>query len=119
MLEWGDTTNTLRSIRGELIIILALIIGLTGYAHCQNVAPQLSTTLVMVDHSSKATAAPLATPQSLLVSTPDTFAHGEMPDRDIPIAPKTEVPLGDVARWYRTHDYKPARASFVYEGGSN
>lgn len=41
-----------------------------------------------------------------------TVAHGERPVTDFLEEPKPEVPLGDIARYYRTHKYIPMK-----EGG--
>lgn len=119
MIIWGDCSNSIRATRGEALIVLAIIIGLAGFAHCQTQAP-LSTTLQMPDHAMRATQTALAQPQSLLGTCTATAAHGDMPDADIPVAPfKPEVPLGTMARWYRENDNRP-RAIFVREiqGGS-
>ena len=115
MLTWGGgNMNAIRAIRGEALIVLAIILGLAGYAHCQSQVT-LSTTLVMADHAQRAVPASLSAPQSLLGTSTETAAHGEMPNADIPVSVRQpEVPLGTIARWYRESDNRP-RATFVRE----
>ena len=105
--------NTIKATWGEILIVAAIVLGLAGYAHCQSQV-QMSTTLVMTDHAQRATPATVAAPQSLLEPNAVTFAHGELPNADLPVSPKVEIPLGTIARWYREHDNRP-RATFVRE----
>jgi uncharacterized protein HemX len=93
--------NTVKAMRGELLIVAAIVLGLVGYAHCQSQV-QMSTTIIMTDHARRAAPVNMAAPQSLLEPNAVTFAHGELPNSDIPrkAAPAQE-PLGTVARRYR------------------
>lgn len=93
--------NTAKAMRGELLIVAAIVLGLAGYAHCQSQVP-LANTVQMSDHAQHAAPGALATPQSLLEPNAVTFAHGEMPNGDLPHKVATpREPLGDVARRYR------------------
>lgn len=87
------------------ILILAVMPG-----HCQTasagIQPNFTNTVVMTDHPQHATARDIRTDGG------ETEGHGERPVMDYPETLKPETPLGDVARYYRTHRYVPLR-----EGG--
>lgn len=62
--------------------------------------------LQMDGHPQQAAPHALGTEHSLLTGGV-SIAQGERPLSEFPSAPKHEVPLGDIARYYRNHKYIP------------
>jgi hypothetical protein len=92
------------------LVVMILVLSLAALAQTASVGvqPVNGNTVVMQDHPQHATQHAMASEQSLLTNT-ITSEHGEQPVIDFAPDPKREVPLGDVARYYRTHKYVPMR----------
>lgn len=99
--------RTLFDILGipSLVVLLTLFL---GHACAQNVSVQngQAQPLQMQEHPQHAASHALGTEQTLLTGGED-WARGERPLSDFPTELKREIPLGDIARFYRTHRYVP------------
>jgi hypothetical protein len=88
---------------GTLLFIVALALITSG--HCQTASvtpgPANGPTVVMTEHPQHADV------KSLQTDGATTTASGTRPLSDFYTEPKREIPLGDVARYYRTHKYVP------------
>jgi hypothetical protein len=93
---------------GWTIVVLMVILILATFVHAQTatvgVQPNFSNTVSMQDHPQH------ATEKSLQNDGGTTTASGTLPITDFLDAPKQETPLGDIARYYRTHTYVPLEA---------
>jgi hypothetical protein len=89
---------------GTLVVIVMYLMLFNALAHCQattGVQPANGNTLVMAEHPRHADVTPLVSDGVTIA------ASGTRPLSDFPETPKQETPLGDVARYYRTHKYVP------------
>jgi hypothetical protein len=90
-----------------LLSFLLVLLAVALSAHAQTQAPTTNT-VIIPDHPLHATQQDLAPAQNVLTGGV-TVAHGERPLSDFRTEPKRELPLGDVARYYRTHPYIPQK----------
>jgi hypothetical protein len=78
--------------------------------------PYMSTPYTVVTHDSHASFRALAQEQSLTDGGNGVFvAQGEIPLAEVPLPPRTEMPLGDVARLVRKQHETAKKAEFVFE----
>lgn len=104
----------------SLLVILLLV---SSAAFGQSVAGMggsvqapYTNTYVMQDHPQHATQTDLRPEVSLLGSNGVTVAHGERPLSDFPDDSVREVPLGTIARQYRTYGGKKAAIYWEQQG---
>lgn len=95
---------------GALFMLGMLFALLAVSAHAQSATVQSGQAqpLQMDGHPQQAAPHALGTEQNLLTGGV-SIAQGERPLSEFPSAPKHEVPLGDTARYYRTHSYVPMK----------
>lgn len=93
----------------DLILIACLIFLVNHFGFAQTasvgVQPSSGNTVVMVDHPRHAEVTPLQSDGVTIT------ASGTRPLSDFPDEPKPDTPLGDVARFYRTHKYVPMKGT--------
>ena len=94
---------------GALFMLGMLFALLAVSAHAQNATVQSGQAqpLQMEGHPQHAAQHMLGTEQSLLGTDATLYAQGEQPLSEFGGEPQREVPLGDIARYYRNHPYVP------------
>ncbi|HXY04452.1 MAG TPA: hypothetical protein VEI49_12835 [Terriglobales bacterium] len=79
-------------------------------------SPVMSRPYDMTTHEQQATFRPMASEHSLIDGASTiTVASGEIPLAEVPLPPRPEIPLGDVARALRKQHETAKKAQFVFE----
>jgi hypothetical protein len=83
-------------------------------------SPTMAQPYTMVTHDQHASFRSMAREQSLTDGGSSvTVAEGEIPLAEVPLPPRHEMPLGDVARLYRKQHETARKAGFVFEQQGN
>lgn len=102
--------NRLLLVTGPLWATLLLIMVfflMVELGRCQSVQSGQAQPLQMTEHPLHASPHAMGSEQNLLDGGSIVYAQGERPLSDFYNEPKSETPLGDVARYYRNHKYIP------------
>lgn len=90
------------------VMLLAAVFALmVALGHCQSAQSGDAQPLQMTGHPQQAAPHTLGAENNLLGNSAVGYAQGERPMSDFYNEPKSETPLGDVARYYRSHKYVP------------
>ena len=93
------------------LFVLCLLCASIAYGQS---TPSMSA-LEFPSHGERATAVPMASGNDLLGGYGVVIAHGEMPLADVPLPPKHETPLGDIARQARKEHLTARKAEKIWE----
>jgi hypothetical protein len=90
-------------------VVIMLFIAFEGKGRCQSASVQngQAQPLQMPEHPMHAAPHAMGSEQNLLDNSAISYAQGERPMSEFLSEPKPEVPLGDIARYYRDHKYVP------------